>query len=291
MYFGVMLPVFLLPVALFAIVAWRVRPSADLIVSFGVAALVAAVGFSILGIPYMRSRGARGERDPRIVTFYSAVPSDYGTRTCVWLHIDGSRATKQGRARAVSRDRSVALALIGMLPPTPGGSIATIGATALAFDGSLGNGGLVYDDLYRYLVPFRGMRVPARFSALVGCGLALLGAYGARRLINLPRDPRGRTMVFGALVWRFWSISARPWSCTTTPAHPFDLRRGQWRHGPGGVSARRRLRLHLFLDIPLGAADQRVQRLLARTVTSSFETHSSRSFLPPPPSASSGGVA
>ena len=100
MYFGVMLPVFLLPVALFAIVAWRVRPSADLIVSFGVAALVAAVGFSMLGIPYMKSRSARGERDPRIVTFYSALPSDYGhahlrLASYRWIPRDENKAERE----------------------------------------------------------------------------------------------------------------------------------------------------------------------------------------------------
>jgi hypothetical protein len=94
----------------------------------------------------------------------------------------------------------LALGLVGMLPPLPLPVMAAIGATALAFDGSRGTSGLVYDDLFHYLLPFRGMRVPSRFSALVGCGLILLSAYGARRLLGLVREGRPRAIAFGALV-------------------------------------------------------------------------------------------
>ena len=62
------------------------------------------------------------------------------------------------------------------------GTMALVTGTAVAFDGSLGTNGLVYANLYRYLLPFRGMRVPARFAALVGTGLILLSACGVRRL-------------------------------------------------------------------------------------------------------------
>jgi len=205
MYFGVMLPVFLVPVALFAIVAWRVRPTRDLLLSMGAMGIVAAVGFAILAVPFMMSRTARGERNREVVTFYSAAPTDYGRpygRMAMYGAVAEARRAAEGQRQ--ERDlfpgtSTLALAFVGMLPPLPLASIATIGATALAFDGSLGNGGLVYDDLYRYLLPFRGMRVPARFGALVGCGLIMLAAYGSRRLIALPRSPRGQTMVFAAL--------------------------------------------------------------------------------------------
>ncbi len=205
MYFGVMLPVFLVPVALSAIVAWRVRPTRDLLLSIGAVAMVAAIGFAILAVPFMKSRPTRGERNWDVVAFYSAAPTDYGRphgRMAMYGWLAEARQSKEGPRP--ERDlfpgtSTLALAFVGMLPPLPLASIATIGATALAFDGSLGNGGIVYDDLYRYLLPFRGMRVPARFSALVGCGLAMLAAYGARRLITLPRSPRGQTLVFAVL--------------------------------------------------------------------------------------------
>jgi hypothetical protein len=206
MYFGVMLPVFLVPVALFAIVGWRVRPTRDLWLSIGATALVGIVGFSILAVPFMKSRATRGERSRDAVTFYSAVPRDYGRphgRMAMYGWLAEARQSADGPRP--ERDlfpgtSTLAIAAVGMLPPLSIASIATIGATALAFDSSLGTNGLVYDDLYRYLLPYRGLRVPARFGALVGCGLAMLGAFGARRLITLPRSARGQTMLFAAHV-------------------------------------------------------------------------------------------
>jgi hypothetical protein len=200
MYFGVMLPVYLVPVALFAAVAWRIRPTKDLFIALGLAATLAAVGFSIVAFPYLRSRTARGEPNRELITFYSALPGDYG-------HPHPRLASYEW----VSRDRNmpereifpgmlpIGLALAGIVPPLPVPALATLGATVLAFDASQGNRGLVYDDLSHYLLPFRSMRVPARFSAFVGCGLVLLSAYGCRRLISLPRSPRAQAAVCGTL--------------------------------------------------------------------------------------------
>jgi hypothetical protein len=43
------------------------------------------------------------------------------------------------------------------------------------------------------------MRVPARFAALVGSGLILLSAYGARRVFLLGRTPRRQAALFAVL--------------------------------------------------------------------------------------------
>ena len=169
--------------------------------------------------------------------------------------------------------------------------IATIGGTALAFDGSLGNGGLVYDDLYRYLVPFRGMRVPARFSALVGCGLMLLSAFGARRLIGLSTHPRSPELVFAALVLAVL-VDLRPGSTCRTILRAF-------RRSTASVSSDMVLAEFPFED----AFDyiyfstfhwaRLVNGYSGYTPDSYLKLRDSlgRSFLPPPPSTSSGGVA
>ena len=196
MYFGMMLMVFLLPVALFAIVGWRVVSGKNLLLSLGVSAALVAIGVSILAVPYLRSRDVRGERKPDIVTFYSALPSDYGRphgRLASYRWV--SRRGNMPERELFPGTTPIALALVGMVPPLGLPAMATIGATALAFDGSRGNHGLIYDDLFRYVMPFRGMRVPARFSAFVGCGLVLLSAFGARRLLHLAPGARARTAV------------------------------------------------------------------------------------------------
>ena len=86
-----------------------------------------------------------------------------------------------------------------MVPPLTAGSIATIVAGALTFDWSLGFQGLTYDDIYKRSAAHRGMRVPARFSVVVGAALALLGAFGAARILRLGRTPAARGGLCAAL--------------------------------------------------------------------------------------------
>jgi len=49
----------------------------------------------------------------------------------------------------------------------------------LAFDVSLGFNGLTYGWLYEHVVPFRGLRIPARMGVMVGFSLAVLAGCGA----------------------------------------------------------------------------------------------------------------
>src|SRR5262249_8188394 len=57
----------------------------------------------------------------------------------------------------------------------------------LAFDLSLGFNGLSYRTLYEYVLPFRGLRIPARMGVIVGFSLAILAGFGARRLASAAR--------------------------------------------------------------------------------------------------------
>ena len=78
------------------------------------------------------------------------------------------------------------------------------------FDWSLGFKGLTYDDLYKRSVVHRGMRVPARFSVVVGAALALLAAFGARRLLRLGRTPAARAALRGAHPGRALRLAPGP---------------------------------------------------------------------------------
>jgi hypothetical protein len=59
--------------------------------------------------------------------------------------------------------------------------------------------GLTYDDLFKRSSVFRGMRVPARFSVIVGAALALLAGYGAQRILRLARTPAVRAFLCSAI--------------------------------------------------------------------------------------------
>jgi hypothetical protein len=68
----------------------------------------------------------------------------------------------------------------------------------LAVDGSFGFNGPTFTTLRALLPPFKGLRVPARFSLLAGMTLTILAGYGATRLLE--RWPRKRVMLAGAML-------------------------------------------------------------------------------------------
>jgi hypothetical protein len=144
----------------------------------------------------MRSQADRGERSVQAVNAGSAVPADYVAAHPRLVTYRGVLDERNVSERELYPGAvTLALAVVGALPPMSLGTIAIVSATAVAFDGSLGLNGLIYDDLYRNLLPFRGMRVPARFAAFVGSGLILLAAYGARRVLMLVRSRRNQGVI------------------------------------------------------------------------------------------------
>ena len=216
MYLGLMLMTFLVPFGVLMLAAWPV-PLKRAAVAGSAAALPIVAGLLILGIPYMASRGARGERGLGDLTYYSAVPTDYGhphgrLATYRWI----SREGHQPEREMFPGTMPLTLAAIGICPPLGAVRAATIVSAALAFDWSIGIHGLTYDDLYRYVLPYRGLRVPARFSAIVGSALVLLSAFGCRRLFRLPRAPAAQSVLF-AFVAVLALIDLRPFA----ELHPY----------------------------------------------------------------------
>jgi hypothetical protein len=200
MYVGVMLMSFLVPFVLVAAVAWRVRPSWRLAVAAAAAFAIVAPAVVALGVPYMKSRQARGERALSEVSDGSAHPSDY-LDTHIRLANYGwhSRAGNRPERELFPGTTTIVLAAAGMVPPMTGTAIATLVSATAAFDWSLGLKGLTYHAIYKRSVVHRGMRVPARFSVVVGAALALLAAFGTRRLLRLGRSPAAQSAICAAL--------------------------------------------------------------------------------------------
>src|SRR5687768_13047100 len=172
----------------------------------------------------MRSQNDRGERSVDEVRPSSAVPSDYVAANDGLVMYRGVLPRSSNERELFPGRATLALGLVGAMPPMSLGTIVLVAGTAVAFDGSLGLNGLIYDDLYAYALPFRGMRVPARFAALVGSGLILLSAYGARRVFQLGRTPRRQAALFvllsaGALVDLRSSVGLTPYFATIPPIY------------------------------------------------------------------------
>lgn len=203
MYIGVMLMSFLVPFVGVMWVAWRVRPSWRLVSALAAAGAVLLPAIIGLGVPYMQSRAERGERGLEEVWSGSALPGDYADThirmsSDVW-HLWHSREGNRNERELFPGLSTLTLAATGLIPPLTGAAAATIVAGAITFDWSLGFNGLTYDDLYKRSVIHRGMRVPARFSVVVGVALALLAAFGARRVLRLGRTPAAQSAICAGL--------------------------------------------------------------------------------------------
>jgi hypothetical protein len=224
MYFGMMLLVFLTPITLLIAVAWRIPSMRALSSAIATAGVIVLAAGSITAVPFMRSKQDRGDRSVREVGKGSAVPSDYGAINEGFVTYSGVLPRSENERELFPGTVPIALGLVGALPPVSLGTVVLVAATAVAFDGSLGVNGLFYDELYEFVLPFRGMRMPVRFAAFVSSGLILLSAYGARRVLRLGRTPRRQAAIFallaaGTVVDLRSSIKLMPYFDTVPPIY------------------------------------------------------------------------
>jgi hypothetical protein len=201
MYFGIMLLTYLVPFTILVSIAWRIRPSRSLLRPMAVGALVGLAALSALSVPYLQSSAARGGRPVDIVEFYSAVPSDYlqaNNHSATYGRLLNSRPTPE--RQLFPGFTTAGFALGALVPPVAAPAMAVLGAGVLAADWSCGLRGFTYRQLFRWVRPFRDMRVPARFAVLVASSLAILSAYGVRRILRLSRSRRWQATSLALIV-------------------------------------------------------------------------------------------
>jgi hypothetical protein len=163
----------------------------------GVVALVLAVP---LMRPYLAAQPVKGDRDVPAVTVFSATASDYlraHQRSALYgPHLLPGRKIERALFPGVI---PIVLASLSLAPPVGVVRLAYTAGLIIAFDGSLGFHGLMYPYLYDWLPFMRGLRVPARFSVIVGLSLAILSGFGMRRLLTRS-STRTSNAVFAAVV-------------------------------------------------------------------------------------------
>jgi hypothetical protein len=161
-------------------------------------ALLAATLVVPFAVPYFEVRRSVGERPASEIQFYSATPLNYlaahsrnatfGPLTEDWGAQE--RELFQGIVVPI-------VALVGLWPPLSAARIGYGIGLAMAFELSLGFNGLLYPWLHAYVLPYRGLRVPARMAIVVGLSLAILVGYGVARICT---RLRGRWGPMAALV-------------------------------------------------------------------------------------------
>ena len=199
MYYGVFFAIYAAVLGIVLVRAKRV-PIAQAITPLALAVALAVVGALPLVRPYAAAQQRKGDRDKISVSVYSARASDF-----LRAH---SRSARYGRITLPGREPEralfpgltpIVLTGIALAPPLGITRVAYASGMLVSFDASLGFNGISYQYLYAWFQPIRGMRVPARFSIIGALSLALLGGFGARRILS--RWTGGmRTLAFAGMV-------------------------------------------------------------------------------------------
>jgi hypothetical protein len=170
------------------------------------------VVLGLYSLPYLANRDRLGDRRPADVAVYSAEASDF-------LAAPNNSVLYGWTERAGAPERhlfpgfvAIFLVVIGVWPPFDRVRILHVAGLLLALQLVLGFNGFVYRTLYEWVLPFRGMRVPARADILVLAGTAVLAGFGMRRLTTLFKSRRTAATAAALLI----GLSAA--ECLASPA-------------------------------------------------------------------------
>jgi hypothetical protein len=186
------------------------RPSIRrLALPLAVSAAIAVIAAVPLVRAFVAAEPIKGQRSEGEVRLYSAVPDDYlrvHRDSLLWRNVLHRPAPERTLFPGAA---PFTLAVVGMVPPLGAIRLIYTAGLLLSFDGTLGLNGVSYPFFYRWLSPFRGLRAPARFGALVALTLAILAGFGAQRALAWRPSRRYQHAAFAVLV-AFVMIDAWP---------------------------------------------------------------------------------
>ena len=182
-YYGVYFASVMLPlvVVLATGLAWTALRRAA--VSLGVGGLIAAMLILPYLAPYRAARTTVGERGASEAALYSAGPIHYLSATPDNL-LYGRFADRTGRPekRLFPGLAAALLAVIALWPPLDRVRLAYAVALLVAVDLSFGPSGLTYEWLREHVLPYRGLRAPARAGGVALLMIAVLAGFGWARI-------------------------------------------------------------------------------------------------------------
>jgi hypothetical protein len=185
LYYGMFLSIYLCVVAVSLALTSQLRLRKAL-VPLVCGAVLTGVLVAPVTLPYFKNRGTLGQRSLHAVAGHSAQPRDYLTANARSRAYRNLLPGHEGRLDLFPGITPVVLAVPGLALLSPG-AIAYAAGLGLAADASVGVHGATYPALYRWVLPFRGLRAPDRFAVLVELSLAVLAGFGAARILRAVR--------------------------------------------------------------------------------------------------------
>jgi hypothetical protein len=176
------------------------------------------VTLAVYSLPYMKSRAEVGERPMSDVVGYSASAMDFLSAPANNVLYGWTDELSTNERHLFPGIVATLLLVVGLWPPLDRTRAVHAAALAFALLLTLGVNGPIYRLLYDWVLPFRGLRVPARADILVLLGTSVLAGFGLRRAMSVMTSQRMAAMAAAASV-TLASVEclARP---TLIPANP-----------------------------------------------------------------------
>ncbi len=179
---------------------WYIRTPVRAVRPLALMLALPSIVLALYSVPYLGNRERLGDRRVSDVAVYSAEASDF-------LSAPNNSVLYAWTERLGAPERhffpgfvAIFLVVIGIWPPFDRVRVVHIAGLLLALQLALGFNGLIYRALYEWVLPFRGMRVPARADILILLGTAVLAGFGLQRLVTLFKSRRVASIAAAALV-------------------------------------------------------------------------------------------
>ena len=192
-YYGIFFVTYLIPVGLALLIDGGRRRLWPAVRALSAGAVLAAVLVVPATRPYFAARQSVGDRKLSEVEFYSATPSDYLVAHPRNAFFGPASVGLGHQERELFQGIAVPIvALTALWPPVSAARMGYCVSLALSFELSLGTHGMVFPWLRDHVLPFRGLRVPARMAMLVGLSLAILVGFAVARISRAGSSPAAR---------------------------------------------------------------------------------------------------
>ena len=149
--------------------------------AMAIAGLAAAVIIAAYSWPYLENRRQTGDRPDRDLVNYSAMPRDYlyvHPRNRLYGPVLERPPWLYGERYLFPGLLPVGLALAGAVAGGARRRWVYVAAGVVALDLSLGINGVIFPLLREFVLPYRGLRAPARAGVLVVLATSVLAGWG-----------------------------------------------------------------------------------------------------------------
>jgi hypothetical protein len=146
---------------------------------------------AIYSIPYLQNREQVGDRRAGDVKVYSATTRDFLSTPPTNRLYGWSEPLGAPERHLFPGLVAIGLLIVGLWPPVNRTVLVHIVGLIAAIELTFGLNAHVYGFLYDWVLPFRGLRVPARAYVLVLLGIAVIAGMGLARVTAVSRGAEG----------------------------------------------------------------------------------------------------